>query len=107
MAMSTAVSSRSTGEYIAHFTGVRMRVVGAGSLQMWLRSFDEVRSFTMVPFALSATTSIEPFRLANFVQQRAILEAKTTEINEVMRVNRIIIYAKRQYEDYPGLLNAL
>lgn len=104
---STPASQRSRGEMISHFTGVRMRVVGAGSLQMTLYSFDEEKLFPMVPFTLSAATSIEPFRLANFQQQRAILEGKTTVINEVMRINRIIIYSKPMFEDYPGLLNAL
>ncbi len=104
---STPATARSKGEMISHYTGVKMRVVGAGDLQMWLRSYDEVRSFTLVPFTMSGTTYIEPFRLANFQQQRAILEGKTTAINEVMRVNRIIVYSKPIYEDYPGALNAL
>jgi len=93
----------SSGENISHFTGVRMRLVGAGDLQMFFHSLDEVESQTLVPFTMAATTNRESFRLANFNQQRAMLEVKTTEINEYFKINRIIIFAKELWTDYPSV----
>jgi hypothetical protein len=99
---STAVSGLSKGELISHFTGVRMRVVGSGELEMKLISLDDVEEFEMVPFTLASTTNREPFRLANFNQQRALLEGKTDTINEVFRINRIILFCKPLWTDYPS-----
>ena len=92
----------SGGENIVHFNGVRMRVVGSGNLLMSLYSLDDVRSFTLVPFTLASTTRFEPFRLANFMEQRASLEIKTTAINEWFRINRVLVYAKPTFVDYPA-----
>jgi hypothetical protein len=79
-----------------------MRVVGSGNLQMTLYSLDDIRSQTLVPFPLTATTNIQPFRLANFMEQRTALEVKTTLINEWFRINRIIIFSKPKFTMYPA-----
>lgn len=104
MPYSSAVSrGGSSGELISHFTGVRMRVVGAGELEMRLLSLDEVETVTLVPFTLTETTNREPFRLSNFNQQRAMLELKTDQIDEFFRINRIIIYATELWTDFPSV----
>ena len=92
----------SGGENIVHITGVRVRVVGSGSLRMRLLSLDEVETQTLVPFTLAAATNRQPFRLANFLQQRTQLEITTTTINEHFRINRIIIFAKPVFTEYPA-----
>lgn len=79
-----------------------MRIVGAGDLQMQLLSLDSVESQTLVPFTLSSATNREPFRLANFNQQRAMLKGITTEKDEIFRINRIILFFKPLWTDYPG-----
>jgi hypothetical protein len=98
----SALTQGSLGEVISHITGVRMRVVGSGSLQMTLFSLDDIRSQALVPFTLAASTNIEPFRLANFMEQRTALEIKTTNINEWFRINRVIVFAKPKFTMYPG-----
>lgn len=80
-----------------------MRVIGDGELQMKLISLDAIEEQELVPFTLVAATNREPFRLANFNQQRALLELKTTEINDYFRINRIIIYAKELWTEYPSV----
>lgn len=102
MPQGSAVSQGSSGEVITHFNGVRMRVVGSGSLLMSLHSLDDVNSQTLVPFTLAATTNREPFRLANFMEQRASLEFKTTQINEWFRITRVILYTKPTFVDFPA-----
>lgn len=87
---------------IKHFTGVRMRVTGSGSLKMTMFSEDDIFSQVLVPFTMLNTTNIRPTRLMNFQHQQAILEGKTTEINERFRINRIIIYARDVFTQFPG-----
>lgn len=97
-----SASEGSSGESISHFTAVRLRVTGSGNLKMRLLSLDEVRTSTLVPLALVNATNRQPTRNCNFVEQRAQLEIKTTEINEIFRINRIILFVKELYTDYPG-----
>lgn len=87
---------------VNHFTGVRVRVVGSGELEMTLSTEDDVRSVTLTPFTMASSDSVTPFRLANLVTQRAQLQITTDLINEIFRINRIIIYAKPVENMYPG-----
>lgn len=92
----------SSGEYINHFNMIRLRVTGEGSLKLTLRSLQNVREFQIADITMSATTDIQPFRLANFKSQRASLEIGTTSINEHFRINRIIIYTRPIEAEYPA-----
>ena len=101
MALGASRPAGSGGEGISHFTSVRMRIQGVGNLQMAMYSMDDIRSVTMVPFPMALLTRIEPNRLTNFIEQRALLEGKTTEIGEFVRINRIVIFAKGYATEYP------
>ena len=90
------------GEGILHYGAVRMRVVGTGSLQMKFQSLDETIEYTILPLIMTATTDREPTRLANFKSQRAALELKTTEKDEIFRIQKIIVFARSMYTSYPG-----
>jgi hypothetical protein len=98
----TAREGSRTAENIAHFTAVRMRVIGQGDLKMTMYSLDDIKSKELVPFALTSTARIQPTRLANFMEQRASLELYTTELNDYFRINRIIIFSKETFTSYPG-----
>lgn len=87
---------------IVHFTGVRMRITGSGNLKMTFFSEDDIFNQPLVPFTMQATTNIRPTRLANFQHQQAVLEGKTTEINEHFHINRILVYAKDVFTQFPG-----
>ena len=87
---------------ISHVTAIRMRVIGAGDLNMTLYSLDDIKSQTLVPFTLSSTTNIMPTRLANFMEQMSSLELETTEINDYFRINRIMLFTKEIFSSYPG-----
>jgi hypothetical protein len=102
MALGAARNAGSGGENVCHFHAVRLRLQGTGNLQMAFWSMDDIRSYTIVPQPMQLMTRIEPTRLANFTEQRAAFEGKTTVINEFVKINRIIIFARPIFTSYPG-----
>lgn len=95
-------SDGSGGDNICHFGGVRVRLTGSGSFRMSLLSQDDVATVTLGPFTMASATQYTPYRLCNMVTQNARFKAETTAIDEVFRVNRIIIYVKTLYTMIPG-----
>lgn len=103
MPFGSAAETRSTGEQISHFTGVRMRCVGDGLLNMTMYTLDSLDPVELVPFTLVEETFIEPFRLMNYKHQRVYLEIATNdEINDFFRVSRIVLFGKQLWTEYPG-----
>ena len=100
MAGSAALSS--TQDNIIHYTSLRMRVIGSGSLKMTMYTQDEIYSSVLIPFTMKAATNIRPTRLMNFQHQRAYLEGKIDVIDEWFKINKIVIYAKEVFADYPN-----
>jgi hypothetical protein len=100
---STATDQLSLGENISHFGAVRFRLVGNGRLQLRFVSLDEVNTQILMPLPIHPVTNREQTRLANFIDQRAMLEGKTTEFRERFRINRIIIFSKPIWTEYPGI----
>lgn len=100
--MQQGASLSGSQDNIAHYTSVRMRIIGSGSLQMTMYSQDNIYSQVLVPFTMQATTNIRPTRLMNFQHQRACLEGKTTGSEEWFKINKIVIYAKEVFVEYPG-----
>jgi hypothetical protein len=92
----------SQDDVIVHYTGLRMRITGAGNLQMTMYSQDSIFIQPLSPFVMAVTTNIRPTRLMNFQHQRAALEGKTTSIYETFSINKIIIFAKAVFQEYPA-----
>lgn len=90
------------GENIYHVAAVRVRVVGAGILNMTLFSLDRVKTQALPTITMAATTQFEPRVLVNYESQRFYLQVGTTNINEIFDINRIIVFAKEYRQDYPG-----
>ncbi len=88
-------------EVVNHYGAVRLRVSGSASLRMTLFSLDEVKSSILTPVAIMSQTNIEPNKLANFTQQRAKLEIKTTSINETFKISKIIVFVKPVAKSLP------
>ena len=86
---------------IIHFGAVRLRVIGTGNLQLRLLSLNETNEKVLTPVVMSLTTDKYPNVLANFSKQRAQLEIKTTEIDEVFEIGEVIIYTKPIFASYP------
>ena len=94
--------SRGGGESEHHVVGVIMRVVGTGNLQLALKDLQDVQTHTIEPLVMAPITRFEPLCLADFQSQRIRLVGETTEINETMKISRIILFAKAVSVEYPG-----
>ena len=102
MPLGAGPSEGSGGENLQHVTGVRLRVTGTGNLLMTLFSQDNIRTQVLTSIPMAAATNIQPFRLANFIEQRTQLQLKTTVLDEFFKINRIIVFMKEVYTSYPG-----
>lgn len=91
-----------SGENIQHFGAIRLRVNGSGNLKPKFLSLDDVKTLDLVPIVMSTLTDREPTRLSNFMSQRARLRLGTTEKDEIFKINRVIIFIKETYSEYPG-----
>jgi hypothetical protein len=96
------VGMSATQDNIIHYTSLRMRILGSGNLDMEMFSQDDIYSSVLVPFAMSAATNIRPTRLMNFQHQRAYLKGSTNVKDEWFKINKIVIYAKEVFVEYPG-----
>jgi len=96
-----AAGKGSRGENISHWTGVRLRLNGSGNLKMKLLSLDESNYTDLLALGMAPTTNIEPFRGANFVEQRCAFKGYTDTIDEVFSINRIVIFGKELWAEYP------
>lgn len=117
MAQGTA-SEGSSGENITHFSSMRIRVTGAigalppypppdqpqpppAQLRLKIYSYDDVRSKDLVAYPAATRQRVIPTRLINFMEQRASIELKTTGFDERFRINRITIFTKEVFKEYP------
>jgi len=103
--MTASAGFSSTQDNIIHYASVRMRIIGSGQLEMRMISQDAIYEQALTPFTLHATTNIRPTRLMNFQHQRASFEGKVDVIGEWFKINKIVIYAKEVFVDYPSVIN--
>jgi hypothetical protein len=89
-------------EEIVHFAGVRMRVIGSGNLDLEFLGLDDDPTQNLAAIAMSASTGREPTRLANFISQRGRLKISTDVIDEHFKINRVILFIKPIWSQYPG-----
>lgn len=102
MALGAASSQGSGGEDLIHVGPIRFRVNGSGNLRLSLYTLDNEKSITCPnPIVMQTTTRIEPTKLFNIITQRVKLKLSTTEINEYFKINRVVIFAKVVFTDYP------
>jgi len=99
----TAYTDLNEGENINHYTALRLRVNGSGNIRPRLLSLDDVVSQTLVPIVMSSTTDRQPTRLANFISQKVSLELSTTALDEWFRINRLILFAKEVFAEFPSV----
>ena len=90
----------STSEAIQHFSHIRLRVTGAGTLKTEIRSLDDINIKPLKNLPLSPKTNIEPTLLTNFVEQRARFKFYT-DGGSWMRVNRIVVFIKDYGSEFP------
>ncbi len=98
----TALLSAVSDENICHFNAVRIRLVGSGNLDMEMIPMDSTDGQVLEPFVMVAATNIQPTRLMNTIEQRAMLKISTDDQDEIFKINRIIIYSKELFSSYPA-----
>ena len=85
-----------------HVVAMRFRLIGSGNLKISLKDLSDIQVQTLVPIAMQVATRIEPTRLANFQSQRIRYRVETTEINEIFKISRVIMFAKPVAVEYPA-----
>lgn len=88
---------------LMHFNAIRLRVNGSGNLKATFYSLDDVRSYPLVDIAMASAPGRLKDRICNVpYESRAFLELKTTEIDEVFKINTITIFTKPLATQIPG-----
>lgn len=90
-----------SGQFINHFGTVRLRLTGAGNLQLSLVSLDNVSTQVLTPVVMNSTNERYPNVLCSFMQQKAQLVIETNEIDETFLIKEIIIYTKPVFTGFP------
>lgn len=90
-------------ESILHFGLARIRVTGSGALKLIIKGYDSNPSFNLAPITMQLGPGRESDRLCNLSNQRAQLRVYVTDLNEYFRINRIVLFAKTIYNQYPGV----
>jgi len=88
-------------ETVNHYGLIRLRLNGSGNLRMTLYSLDKVESDVQSPIVMNSLTNVEPTALANFTQQRAKLQIKTTASGETFLISKIIVYLRPVAKSFP------
>jgi hypothetical protein len=102
MGRGAIASERSGGENIQHFSTIRIRATGEGTLRLAIHSLDIQNYKVLAPLVLQAYPRIQPNRLVNFVEQRASFQLSILDMDNYIRLNRIIVYMKEIYTSHPG-----
>jgi hypothetical protein len=89
------------GQYINHFGQVRMRLLGSGVMSAKLISLSESEETNLADTTMQLTSVRYVNLHANFEQQKAQLELKTTEFGATFQLRQIIFYLKPVGTNYP------
>lgn len=88
-------------ESILHFCAVTLRINGTGNCDMTLIGLDSAKTKNLAALVMATAPGKEPTVLTNFNSQRARLRIKTDEIDEYMKVNRVILWIKERATSFP------
>jgi hypothetical protein len=86
---------------ILHFGLIRYRVVGSGNLFTTLRSLQDIDNQILSQYAMEDPNDREKTILSNFNKQRAQVDIRTLEIDEVFSLSRLVVFIKSVASGYP------
>jgi hypothetical protein len=89
-------------EGIIHYGAVKVRVNGMGNLVPTFSNLDGTKIQIMPSFVMSGMPGLEPIKLVSFKTQRAFLRLGTSQLNEIFKINRVIVYVKPLWSQYAG-----
>ena len=102
MPLGTARGHGSSGDYLSHFAAVRIRVNGSGTLRTTLLGQDNVTSYALANTTMASANRFSARLLANAVEQRALVQLQTTDLDDDFTVHRLIVFAKPIWTEIPG-----
>ena len=88
-------------EQLSTFTGLRLRVVGSGNLQLSLTAEDDTHAVTLTSRALSTAPGKPLFHPLNYQSERASVTMRTSAFGEWFRLKSFRIYGVPTYTERP------
>lgn len=95
-------TSKGTKEGIYHFGGVSIRIRGNGSLAITLRSQDNAKTLTAIPYSLASAPGIDIFRQFNFQAQKCAVKCRLVNANEQMICTKFSLLTKWLWSETPA-----
>jgi hypothetical protein len=92
---------RNDSDTINHLGVIRMRVKGSGNLKTTVFGYDFLNQTNVPEISLETSTNKLPTVLANHMDQKMMLEIKTTEFDEYFNINRITVFLRPVAAEYP------
>lgn len=86
---------------IVHAVGVRYRVRGEGELQTRLKNLDGLRTVILDEIVMEERSRREMTVIANFQDQGVQILFRTTFIDEIFSISKIVCFVKPVAESYP------
>lgn len=87
--------------YIGHYSAVRIRGSGSGTLETTLYSEDDVKSEALADTTLSTTPGNDYTRLANFQNEKCAINLSCVSFGDYFSVRRLDLFAKVLWSEYP------
>lgn len=88
------------GEVI-HAVGARFRVRGDGLLQVRMKNLDGLRTVLLDSIAMEDRSRREMTSIANFQDQAVQILFRTTQIDDVLNISKVVCFVKPVAESYP------
>lgn len=86
---------------ISHYAGTRIGMTGQGTIKQIFQSADYINTLQFGNVILRTSNNRSPFSLANFTDQHAALRVYMDQLDDYMRVDKIVIFAKPVFTGYP------
>lgn len=92
----------SQSEWIQHFAGMKLRILGVGDLQITLYGEDNSNPVTVPVITLSSTPGKEFDRLINYIDEKMSVKFRTSNFGEWFNLDRFTLFAKSLWLRRPG-----
>jgi hypothetical protein len=86
---------------VNHYTGVRLRARGSGTLQITGKSLDAASTFTAASLTLAASPGKPLFRGFNFVSERCSVKLRMNLANEYFILTKFALFIAPLWEQRP------
>jgi hypothetical protein len=81
-------------DWVSHFAGIKLRVIGYGNLQISLSGEDSSGAVSVPSIALSSSPGSEPDRIFNFKNEKCSVKLRVSFPDEKFNLSKVTLYAK-------------